>query len=143
MPTLREQILTNIRTTLTGTTGVGTRIYRSRVEPLARAESPAIIVEPVSDTPTQNTSLPTLDHALLVRIVVIMRNAVPDQAADPILDSLHKKLMADLTVGGLAIDIQPGPTEFTLEQADTAVGVIFCLFRVLYRTSVEDLSLAA
>ena len=143
MPTLREQILTNIRTTLTGTAGVGTRIYRSRVEPLARAESPAIIVEPVSDTPTQNTSLPTLDHALLVRIVVIMRNAVPDQAADPILDSLHKKLMADLTVGGLAIDIQPGPTEFTLEQADTAVGVIFCLFRVLYRTSVEDLSLAA
>ena len=143
MPTLREQILTNIRTTLTGTAGVGTRIYRSRVEPLARAESPAIIVEPVSDTPTQNTSLPTLDHALLVRIVVIMRNAVPDQAADPILDSLHKKLMADLTVGGLAIDIQPGPTEFTLEQADTAVGVIFCLFRVFYRTSVEDLSLAA
>jgi hypothetical protein len=43
----REAILAAIRTALTNTVGVGTRIYRSRVEPMARAESPAIIVEPV------------------------------------------------------------------------------------------------
>ena len=41
----REAILAAIRTALTGTVGVSTRIYRSRVEPMARAESPAIIVE--------------------------------------------------------------------------------------------------
>jgi len=45
----REQILARIVTTLAGTSGVGSRIYRSRVEPLARGESPAIIVEPISD----------------------------------------------------------------------------------------------
>jgi hypothetical protein len=48
--------------------------------------------------------------------------------------------MADLTLGGLCIDVQPGPTEFTLEQADVPVGVIFCNFRILYRTSVSDLA---
>jgi hypothetical protein len=140
MSTKRELILTAIRTALTGTTGVGTRIYRSRVEPLARAESPALIVEPISDTPAQNTSLPTLDWSLGVRVVVIIRNNVPDQAADPIIDSLHSKLMADLTLGGIAIDIQPGTTEFTLQEGDTPIGVIFCSYLVRYRTDVDNLS---
>lgn len=140
MTTKREQILSAVRATLVGTVGVGTRIYRSRVEPVARAESAALIVEPVSNVPTQNTSLPTLDHVLNMRVVIIVRDAVPDQAADPIIESMHSKLVADLTLGGLCIDIQPGPTEFTLEAADTPVGVIFNNFRILYRTQVATLS---
>ena len=140
MATKRESILAAVRTALTDTVGVGTRIYRSRVEPIARAESSALIVEPVNDIPTQNTSLPTLDHVLNMRVVVIVRASVPDQTADPIIESLHSKMMADLTLGGLCIDVQPGPTEFTLESADVPVGVIFCNFRILYRTSVSDLS---
>jgi len=139
--TKREQILSAVRTALVGTVGVGTRIYRSRVEPVARAESAALIVEPVINVPTQNTSLPTLDHVLNMRVVIIVRDAVPDQAADPIIESMHSKLVADLTLGGLCIDIQPGPTEFTLEAADTPVGVIFNNYRILYRTSVSDLSI--
>lgn len=140
MTTKRESILSAVQAALAGTTGVGTRIYRSRVEPLARAESSALIVEPINDIPTQNTSLPTLDHVLNLRVVVIVRANVPDQVADPTIESLHSKLMADLTLGGLCIDVQPGPTEFTLEQADVPVGVIFCNFRVLYRTSVSSLA---
>ena len=73
MTTKRESILAAVKTALTGTAGVGTRIYRSRVDPLSRGESPAIIIEPVSDTPEQNTSLPTLDWTLRIRVVVIER----------------------------------------------------------------------
>jgi len=138
--TKRESIMQALFTALTGTTGVSTRIYRSRVEPVARAESPALVLEPVNDVVEQNTCLPTLDHTLTVRVVVIVRANVPDQTADPIIESLHAKIVADLTLGGLCIDVQPGPTEFTLEQADTPVGVIYCTYRVLYRTSVSDLS---
>jgi hypothetical protein len=140
MTTKRESIMQALFTALSGTTGVGTRIYRSRVEPVARAESPALVLEPVSNTVEQNTCLPTLDHTLTIRVVVIVRANVPDQTADPIIQSLHAKIVADLTLGGLAIDVQPGPTEFTLEQADTPVGVIYCTYRVLYRTLVSDLS---
>lgn len=140
MATTRERILTAIQIKLKGTTGVGTRIYRSRVEPLARAESPALIVEPITDTPAQNTSLPTLDWSLGVRIAVIVRDNVPDQAADLIIESMHARLMSDLTLGGLSIDIQPGTVEFTLQEGDTPVGVIFCTYLVRYRTNVENLS---
>ena len=136
----REAILAAIRTALTGTVGVSTRIYRSRVEPMARAESPAIIVEPVSDTAEQNTSLPTLDWTLRVRVVVIVRGNTPDQLADPTIESLHSKLMADLTLGGLAIDIQPTQVTFNLLEADQPAGVIFCEFDVRYRTAVNSLA---
>jgi len=140
MTTKRENILAAIKTALTGTTGVGTRIYRSRVEPMSRAESPAIIIEPVSDTPVQNTSLPTLDWTLRVRIVVIERGTVPDQAADDTIQSLHSKMMADLTLGGYAIDVEPAHTSFQLLEADQPAGIIFCEFEIRYRTQVADLT---
>jgi hypothetical protein len=137
--TKREQILAAIRTALNGTVGVSTRIYRSRVEPLARQESPAIIVEPIKDRCEQNTSLPTLDWSLLVRVAVVIRANVPDQAADPVVESLHSKLMADLTLGGLAIDIQPFQVEFQTVEADVPAGVVMCDYLVKYRTSVVNL----
>ena len=142
MTTQRERILTAVRTALTGTTGVSTRIYRSRVEPMARAESPAIVVEPVSDTAEQNTSLPTLDWSLTVRVAVIVRGAIPDQIADPIVESLHSKLMADLTLGGYAIDIQPQGVNFEMVEADQPAGVISCDYLIRYRTSVTNLATA-
>ena len=138
--TKREQVLAAIRTALTGTTGVGTRIYRSRVEPLARSESPAIVVEPLKDRAEQNTSLPTLDWSLVVRIAVVVRANIPDQAADPVVESLHSKLMADLTLGGLAMDIQPVQVEFQPVEADVPAGVVMCDYLVRYRTSVTNLS---
>jgi hypothetical protein len=140
MTTKRESILAAIRTALTGTTGVSTRIYRSRVEPLTRGESPAIVVEPVSDTAEQNTALPTLDWNMTVRVAVIVRGPVPDQLADPIVQSLHAKLMADLTLGGYAIDVQPIGVSFDLIEADQTAGVIACDYLIRYRTSVTDLT---
>jgi hypothetical protein len=140
MTTKRETILAAIRTALTGTTGVANRIYRSRVEPVSRAESPALVVEPLSDTAAQNTALPTLDWSMIVRITVIVRGAVPDQLADPIIESLHGKVMADLTLGGYAIDVQPIGVNFNFTEADGAAGEIQCDYRVLYRTSVTNLA---
>jgi hypothetical protein len=140
MTTKRETILAAVRTALTGTTGVSTRIYRSRVEPISRGESPAIVVEPVSDSADQNTSLPTLDWSLTVRVAIIVRGAIPDQVADPIIESAHAKIMADLTLGGYAIDVQPINVSFDLQEADQPAGVITMDYLVRYRTSVADLT---
>lgn len=142
MTTRRESILAAIASALTGTTGVSTRIYRSRVEPLSRGESPALVIEPINDTAEQNTSLPTLDWSLTVRIAVIVRGNIPDQLADPIVESLHAKLMADLTLGGYAIDVQPQGVNFELVEADQPAGVIACDYLVRYRTSVTNLATA-
>ncbi len=138
--TKREQILQAIVAALAGTTGVGSRIYRSRVEPVSRAESPALIIQPIRDVPQQNTSLPTTDHTLTFQVLVIVRDPVPDRGADPIIESLHAKLTADLSLGGLAMDVREAPTDFTLEPADLPSGTIQCLYQVLYRTRANDLT---
>ena len=140
MTTKRENILAAIKTALTGTAGVGTRIYRSRVDPLSRGESPAIVVEPISDDADQNTSMPTLDWTLRIRVSVIERSSIPDQAADDTVESLHSKIMSDLTVGGYAIDVQPVRTDFEFIEADQPLGVISNEYEIRYRTQVADLT---
>ena len=140
MTTKREQIITAIAAALAGTTGVGTRIYRSRVEAFSRGESPAISLEPINDTPATNTSLPTLDWSLTVRIAVIVRGAIPDQLADPVVESLHSLLMADLSLGGLAMDIIPSSVDFQLIEADQPAGVVLCDYAIRYRTSLANLT---
>ena len=140
MTTKREQVLAAIRTALTGTAGVGTRIYRSRVEPLARQESPAIVIEPITDQAQQNTSLPKLDWSLTVRIAVIVRGNIPDQLADATVSSMHTRLMTDLTLGGVAYDVQPSLVNFELVEADQPAGVVSCDYVVRYRTQVADLT---
>jgi hypothetical protein len=141
MTTRREAILSNIVTALTGTTGVGTRIYRSRVEAFARSECPALVVEPINDEASIDTSLPTYTWRLTVRVAVIVRGNIPDQLADPIVSNMHSRLTADLTLGGYAMDIQPINVSFELVESDQPTGVVMCDYRVLYRTTVTDLSL--
>lgn len=135
----REDILARIVTALAGTTGVSSRIYRSRVEPLARGESPAIVVEPVSDSATQDT-LGTLQWTMTVRVAVIVRGIVPDQAADPIISDVHAKLMGDATLGGYVIDMLPTTVSFEMLEADQPAGVVSAEFAVTYRTALNSMS---
>lgn len=135
----REQILARIVSTLAGTTGVGSRIYRSRVEPLARNESPAIVVEPISDSAEQDT-LGTLMWTMQVRVATIVRGNVPDQLADPALVDIHSKLMTDTTLQGYVIDILPATVSFENIEADQPAGVVSAEFTVKYRTTLGSIS---
>lgn len=136
MTTRRELILQQIVTALNAGS---TPVYRSRVEPLSRAESPAIIVEPSNDSATQ-TTIGRLDWTLSVRVIVIVRGAVPDQLADPILQDVHSRIMADMTLGGYAMDVQPTNVQFDMQEGDQPVGVITCEYNVMYKTNLQNLA---
>ncbi len=140
MASKREQIIAALKTTLTGTTGVSTRIYRSRVEPMTRSESPALFLEWRSEQPDIRGTTGHIDWTLRVRVVVISRGTIPDNLADATVESLHSKLLADPTVGGLAIDVRPSTTTFEVVEADQPAGVIICEFEVDYRTLYGSLS---
>ena len=142
MTTRRESIIAGIRTALTGTTGVSTRIYRSRVEPITRGESPAIVVEPISDQANTDVSFCKTDWTLTIRIAVIVRGVIPDQQADAIVEDLHSKVMADQTIGGYAMSIEPRGVQFDMIEADQPAGVIACDYLIRYRTAVANLAAA-
>jgi hypothetical protein len=141
MSTKREQILAAIATTLEGTANVGARIYRSRVEAFARNEAPALVIEPGTDSASEElVSNCKIDWRLPVLVAVYTRGAIPDQLADPIIASIHSQLMADRTLGGLAMDIFPGTVDPQMEKADQPALWTVLTYNVRYRTSVTDLS---
>lgn len=137
--TIREQILASIVTRLSAAPSLSGRVYRSRVEAFSRAESTAVLVEPISDQAEQ-TTIPRLDWALTVRVAVVARGAIPDQVADPFAEEVHARMTADLSLGGLAMDVQPVGVSFEMIGADQPAGVISMDFRVLYKTSLTNIS---
>ena len=70
--TRRELILARIKTNLDSATGA--TVYRSRTEPLARGEVPAIIVEPVQDQPSDTNFFDKLEQTCQTTSQTPIRN---------------------------------------------------------------------
>ena len=140
MTSKRENILARILTIVTPTTGISNRAYRDRVVALTSAETPSIFIEGISDSAEQNTSLPTLDWSLTVRCSVIVRSSTPVTTSDPTVVNMHSRIMADLTLNGYAIDVQPNNVDIQTIDSDQPTGVIACEYLVRYRTEINDLT---
>lgn len=137
--TRRELILARIKTNLDAISNA--TVYRSRVEPLARGEAPAIIVEPVSDQPSEVFSS-KLQWSLRVRVTVIVRANIPDDDSDTYTQQVHNRIMSDPTCNGYALDIDPDRVDFSLYEADVPLGVISMDYMVMYRSGRTDLTAA-
>lgn len=138
--TRRELILARMKTNLDSISGA--TCYRSRVEPLARGEVPAIIIEPVNDQPNDTNFFNVLDWTMRVRVTTIVRAALPDDDSDTYTQQVHSLLMADQTVNSYALDVTPDRVDFSLFEADVPLGVITQDFIVRYRSSRTDLTSA-
>jgi len=141
MSTKRELILAKLKTQLAGTSGVGTRIYRSRVTPVSRDEGAVLIFEPIADNCEIRRN--NLQWTLQIRLSIITRGSKTktlDQAADPIVKSIHTKIMSDITIGGNAIDVTPRSVTFDLVDGDQPSGVVSLDYIIIYQTLTTDLS---
>ena len=137
MTTKRESILARLKTNLDAITGVN--VYRVRTTPLARGEVPAIVLEPVTDDPSEDSYVKTM-WTFRVRCSVFVRNDAPGNAADSFVEEVHSKIMADPTVDGNALDIDADTTNFDFFDADVPLGVVAMDYLVKYRTDREDLT---
>lgn len=139
MTTKREQILQAVAATLAGTAGVAGSVYRSRTEALERAEAPALIVSWEGEEPTEDVS-GLMEKRLTVVVGVYTRGDTPDSLADPIVDSVHARLMAAPTLGGLAMDLAEGGTTVEFDEADQTAAIVNMRFVVWYRHARANLS---
>lgn len=140
MTTRREQIMSTLATSLGTITGAGGRVYRSRVEPISRNQSPAVIIEPVQDQADTPDAVGRINWRMTIRVTVYVRANVPDQAADDLIQQVHAKIMSDERVGGYALGVKPLSTSFEMVEADTPAGVIASEFEVFYQTSFPDIA---
>ena len=140
MTTRRETILDTVVTALAGTTNVGTRIYRSRVTAFTREETPSLLVTWDNDNPVQTNSIKSIDWSLDISIAVIVRGDKPDEIADPVVESVHNKIMTNSTLNDYAINIIPLPTNNEAVDSDQPAGIVTLNFQIKYRTSNTNLA---
>jgi hypothetical protein len=139
---IRETILKTISSRVATAEGI-TGSDRSRTEMLQQGELHRAIVQPLAETPTQNTSACKIDKKLLVAILVCVHAEISDEAADPIITSIHKKLMptvngfVDMTLGDLpgVQDIREAGINFKPDAVD---GIVALTYEVAYRHSIGD-----
>ena len=139
MSTIRETIMAAVVTALGGITGCP--VERSRVAAISRAQTPFLVVRPEDDA-DQPLSDNDTHHDLTIALELFVRGEIPDQIADPYIQSAHAKLMADRTLGGKCQWIVSTGTKWEMDDADHASAMITLSYRIIYTTLSTDLTRA-
>ena len=129
----REAIATALVRALSGTSGVGTNIYRSRLDAISADESPALVVLFESEEVQEATNGSVEARLAFVVEVHARASATPDKTADPVAASVHSKLMTDPSLGGLLIDLSEVGTEWDHDESDQSMVIVRMRFSAWYR----------
>lgn len=135
----REQIVRAITARLGAVEGVDGRVFRSHADPSARDEHPFVTVQWVMEQSTPVT-VPMLERRVYIDVSVYTRDDVPDMAADEVLVSVHEAIMADTTLGGLAIDMRLEDAHNEIVAADMPAAKVTHTYSVEFRHGYTDMT---
>lgn len=147
MITRNEQILEHLTGTAPGggilgaADGVDSRVYRDRAEAFAQEELPALVVFPDLDDPTTEFSTCKTRWEMTLHILVLINGSPVSRLADPTRASVHQLLMAEKTLGGLAMTVRPGQARWEPYKGNGAPGVLDLIYQIEYLTDQDDLTL--
>lgn len=139
-PSIREQLLQGLAARLAPVAKAqGAVLLRSPVIPVAREQSPALLLFPESDTIRERPN-DRVERDLVVKLIALARGDDAAQVADALLVAAHVALFSDVNLGGLALGLKELDTEWDLEDADASACAIPARYQITYRTFVNDLS---
>ena len=134
---LRRQVREAIGTALTGLTTTGSRVFQSRVYPLATTDLPGLLIFTASEANTTATlGAPRLMERRLQIQVIALANAVAD--LDDTLDGICQEVeialaMPCASLAGLAKSITLTGTEIEMQgTAEKPTGQAVMTFEVFY-----------
>ncbi len=115
-------------------------IYVDLVYAIDQTKTLALAIEEgIEPEPNLNGLIGRAERRVNVDVHVIAKGLAPFRGADPALVESYNRIMADRTLGGLALDIQEGPTERRRAPAEQSIGVITKTYIVEFRTSAHSL----
>lgn len=115
-------------------------VLRQPVTPQAREASPFVAMLVESDQRLQHANL-VEQRVLHLKLSAVSRSADdPWSEADALLCKAHAALLADPTLGGLALGVQQQDVDFDAEDADAQAVAIPASYAVTYRIRVSDLT---
>jgi len=121
---------------------LGATVHRSPAVALSRDQCPALVVFPETEAITERAN-DRVSRELTVRLVALVRTAapaVPETEADRLLTAAHFALLADVSLGGLALGIREQDLEWEIEDADAVALALPARYAITYRTLAHDLS---
>lgn len=146
MAHLRKQIRDNIVSVLTSLPTTGTRVFASRVYPLASDKMPGLCIYTNSET-IENATVTLPRTQMRTLEVMVEAYAIATSALDDSLDQIclevEEKLALDVTRGGKAKDtkITQIETEFAGD-GEKPAGIARMTVQVLYAAKENDLEVA-
>lgn len=136
---VRRQIRERVATTLTGLTTTSSKVYQSRVYPLAANNLPGLLVYTTSESsaPDVMGAQPAVDRELNL---VIEGYAKTASNLDDVLDLISKEveiaMATDTSINSLAKDSYLSATEIELTgEGEQPIGIVTMSYTVQYRTA--------
>lgn len=115
-------------------------VLRQPTTTIARDQTPALVLAIVSDAPVKRSN-DRMERELVVRLTSYVRDPADGYAvADDLLCKAHLALLADNTLGGLALSLAEMEADYQAEDADVEAIAIPAIYRITYRTLVSDIS---
>lgn len=136
--TVGESIMEALSTALA--TVAGATLFRSRQAAVARSEGIAILLQPDEES-NEDRTIDLQINKLTVLVNILARADIPDQAADPVLQSVNQVIMQDRTLGGLCSRIIAHSTKWIFEEADATAVSIEKRYTITYLTRSSDMTI--
>lgn len=115
-------------------------VLRQPTTAIARDQTPALVLAIMSDAPVKRSN-DRMERELVVRLTSYVRDPIDGYAvADELLCKAHLALLADTTLGGLALSLAEMEADYQAEDADVEAIAIPAIYRITYRTLVSDIS---
>ena len=142
MLSVRERILQGLLALLSPVaTAHGATLARAPTVPTDRARLPALLLFPESETVRRLNDRAERELTLrLVALALGSANTAPDIRVDALMSAAHAALMADSTLGGLALSVEETDTEWSHDDADGEAVALSSRYRLTYRTFFHDLT---
>ena len=135
----REQIIRNVITRCQDAISP-TGVLRQPTIAIPREQTPVLVVAVLSDAPVTRSN-DRMERELVLRILAHARDPTDGYAvADDLLCRAHLALLADSTLGGLALSLAEMDADYQVEDADVEAIAIPAIYRITYRTLVSDIS---
>ena len=147
MAHVRKSIRDNVTTTLTGLTTTGSRVFQTRLFPLATAKLPGLCIYTRSETTQYATVGRPRTQIRELEVLVeayVKGTASLDNTLDTIAVEIEEALYTDVTRGGYAKDTQITSFEVDYDgEGDQSVGVARFTISVTYATVENDIEASA
>lgn len=140
MTTIVSAAVAAIVAALSAGTPVASQIARVRLRPLAAGQAQAVVVRPLQSEAAVSSLSPDLPVSWTSAISVecyarTSAATTPDVAVDSLVEAVYARLLADPTLGGVVISLQPHSMSWDFDADGEQTACATLVFQALQRTA--------